>query len=108
MFTVNVPTTVSLYRVDATHFAPIHVGTWILSIQASVDHHCIPQKNFPNDETHMYSHFEVLIMTSNFEAIDPEEIHEFPKYLLDYWDGSTFNDVPIIHIQRIMDFISKN
>ena len=72
--------------------APLKIGKYKLSIQASKGHYCFPKK-FINDYN-MYSSFEMLITKEDGSDIQYKKssiIRNYPKYykLLSYQDGDS-------------------
>ena len=69
--------------------APLKIGKYKLSIQASKGHYCFPRKFI--DDYNMYSSFEMLIMKEDGSDIQLKKssiIRNYPKYykLLSYHD----------------------
>ena len=72
--------------------APLKIGKYQLSIQASKGHYCSPRKNLT--DYNLYNSFEMLIMKEDGSDIQLKKssiIRNYPKYykLLSYHDGES-------------------
>lgn len=71
--------------------APIKIGKYQLSIQASEGHYCSPRKNLT--DYNLYNSFEMLIMKADGSDIQLKKssiIRKYSKYykLLSHYDGN--------------------